>query len=58
LKLIRLDSFSQPGLPEAEFFDLFTMCRQCRWAMTRSAFHHHRCRAPQVVIDLTSDNDD
>lgn len=49
-----------PGLPELEFRDLFTMCRRCRWVMTRETFRYHQCdpREAEVgkdVIDLTVD---
>src|ERR1700679_938308 len=55
-KLLWLDASGRPGLPEEEFFDLFTMCRQCHWIMTRSTFHNHTCLTPRIVIDLTSDS--
>lgn len=58
VKLLRLDAAGRPGLPEEEFFQLFTMCRQCHWIMTRSTFHNHKCLTPRIVIDLTSDSDD
>jgi hypothetical protein len=63
LKLIRLDSYSQPGLPEGDFYKLFTKCQQCRWVMTRAAFKHHNCPMAgpgdvQEVIDLTLDNEE
>lgn len=58
MKLLRLDASGRPGLPEEEFFDLFTMCRKCRWIMTRSTFDNHTCITPRIVIDLTSDSDD
>lgn len=58
-KLIRLDSMVQPGLPEVEFRDLFTMCRQCRWVMTQKSFRYHECNLgeEQNIIDLTVDSD-
>ena len=58
LKLLRLDSLSHPGLPESEFFDLFAMCRQCCWVMTRPTFYNHRCTVPGAVVDITDSSDD
>lgn len=60
-KLIRLNSFIFPGLPEEEFQALFTKCRECHWIMTRRAFIYHSCQSvvpTAQVIDLTMDSDD
>ena len=54
LKLLRLDSLSHLGLPESEFFDLFTMCWQCNWVMTWPMFYNHRC----TVVDITDSSGD
>lgn len=42
-KLLRLDSYSSPGLPEKEFRSLFTKCRSCECIMTHKAFSFHEC---------------
>ena len=58
-KLLRLDSVTRPGLPEADFRALFTICSHCRWIMTTDAFQFHQCLLAipfhPVVIDLTRD---
>ena len=61
-RLLRLDSWTRPGLSEAEFNRLFAKCH-CGLVMTRRVFRNHICamaaaaaRNPPVVIDLTSDD--
>ena|SRR5271170_1532556 len=63
-QLLRLDSLTRPGLPDAEFSSLFAKCR-CGLVMTRRVFIGHVCAVavvqkqhPATIIDLTSDNDD
>ena len=62
-RLLRLDSWSRPGLSEPEFNRLFATCR-CGLVMTRRVFTNHICAMAEVagwnqpiVIDLTSDAD-
>lgn len=62
-RLLRLDSWAQPGLSEPEFNRLFAKCN-CGLVMTRRVFREHTCvlvarvQNPPVVIDLTSDDSD
>jgi hypothetical protein len=63
-RLLRLDSWTRPGLSEPEFNRLFAKC-QCGLVTTRRVFRNHICPVaeaviwnPPEVIDLTSDDDD
>jgi hypothetical protein len=62
-RLLRLDSWTRPGLSKLEFNRLFAKC-DCGLVMTRRVFRNHVCAVaeaaadPPVVIDLTSDDDD
>jgi hypothetical protein len=60
-KILRLDSLTQPGLPEADFKRLFVRCG-CGLVMTTRSFGIHRClrvlEKEPVIIDLTGDLDD
>jgi hypothetical protein len=62
--LIRLGQSDRPGLPEAEFVELFARCR-CGLIVARRVFHQHECLpapAPKwtkpIIIDLTLDDQD
>jgi hypothetical protein len=56
--LLKLDSYTQPGIPIADFSRLFRKCAQCRVIMTRRVARQHRCAPSEVaVIDLTQDDD-
>lgn len=65
-RLLRLDSFTRPGLSEPEFNRLFAKCH-CGLVMTRRVFRNHICALAMVgvvahsnrpaIIDLTSDGD-
>lgn len=59
-RLLKLDSFTQPGLTEAEFRRFLTRCNDCRLIMTRRTFERHHCTGEAgrrdhrtEVIDLT-----
>jgi hypothetical protein len=58
-RLLKLDSWTSPGLTEADFRGLFAKCR-CGLVMTRRVFQNHVCVAPAapVIIDLTLDDGD
>jgi len=58
-RLMRLDSWARPGLPEADFKRLFAKCR-CGLVMTQRVFKNHICAvaAAPVVIDLTLETSD
>ncbi|KIK41033.1 hypothetical protein CY34DRAFT_107508 [Suillus luteus UH-Slu-Lm8-n1] len=65
-KLLKLDSFCQPGLTQAEFHHFLTRCNGCDLIMTRRMFEHHDCVGSGMrrgnsekteVIDLTSDSE-
>lgn len=61
-RLLKLDSFSRPGLTEDQFRHFLTRCRGCELIMTRRMFEHHDCvgkveRAENEVIDLTGEDD-
>jgi hypothetical protein len=63
-RLLRLDSWTRPGLSKLEFNRLFAKC-DCGLVMARRVFRNHVCALaevavrsdPPVVIDLTSDDD-
>ena len=55
-RLLRLDTATRPGLTKSEFKRLFANCA-CGLIMTCRVFNDHICQVPQVVIDLTLDND-
>jgi hypothetical protein len=57
--LFKLDSWTEPGITEANFMALVARCR-CGLVMTRRVFKDHVCALPAapVVIDLTIDDDD
>jgi hypothetical protein len=62
-RLLRLDSWTRPGLSGPEFNRLFAQCR-CGLVMTRRVFRNHICAVANAVvpnspiaIDLTSDDD-
>lgn len=42
--LMRLDSFSGPGLSEAQFRSLFLKCRTCQMYVTRRTADYHTCK--------------
>lgn len=50
-RLLKLDSYTQPGLLEADFMALFSRCT-CGLFMTRRVFDNHECakKATQVII--------
>ncbi|KAG0693481.1 hypothetical protein DFH29DRAFT_881418 [Suillus ampliporus] len=55
-KLLKLDSFTQPGLTADEFRSFLTQCNGCELIMTRRIFERHCCvgkRGDEEVIDLT-----
>ncbi|KAG2744886.1 hypothetical protein P692DRAFT_20850060 [Suillus brevipes Sb2] len=59
-RLLKLDSFTQPGLTEAEFRRFLTRCNNCQLIMTRRTFERHHCMGQAwrrdhrtEVIDLT-----
>jgi len=53
---MRLDSWTQPGLTEAQFQALFARCA-CGLVMTRRIFEDHDCDMgldeSGIIIDLT-----
>ena len=54
-RLLRLDSWVNPGIPAADFKKLFAMCH-CGMITTRRVFDHHVCVSViPVIIDLTGD---
>lgn len=54
--LLKLDSWSNPGLTEATFRTLYVKCC-CRLVTTRRAFKDHVCAVPAAPI-LTEDDSD
>ncbi|OAX32109.1 hypothetical protein K503DRAFT_787415 [Rhizopogon vinicolor AM-OR11-026] len=61
-RLLRLDSFTRPGLTEDEFHGFLTRCNGCELIMTRRMFECHNCvgkaeRGDVEVIDLTTEDD-
>jgi hypothetical protein len=63
-RLLKLDSFTQPGLTEAEFRRFLTQCNDCQLIMTRRTFERHNCIGEAgrrdrgtKVIDLTLEDD-
>jgi hypothetical protein len=57
-RLLKLDSFTRPGITEDEFRGFLTRCNDCELIMTRRMFEHHNCigkveRGDTEVIDLT-----
>ncbi|KAG2741805.1 hypothetical protein P692DRAFT_20880194 [Suillus brevipes Sb2] len=61
-RLMKLDSFSRPGLTEAEFQHFLTRCNGCDLIMTRRMFERHDCvgntkegNTDSEVIDLTTE---
>jgi len=61
-RLLRLDSFTRPGLTEDEFRGFLTQCNGCELIMTRRMFERHNCvgkvkRRDMEVIDLTAEHD-
>ncbi|KAG1848814.1 hypothetical protein C8R48DRAFT_677193 [Suillus tomentosus] len=65
-KLLKLDSFSRPGLTQAEFHHFLTRCNGCDLIMTRRMFERHDCvgstrrgnSEETEVIDLTTEDDE
>lgn len=57
-QLRTLDSCFRPGIPEADFWQLFVTCC-CGLVTTRRAFRNHVCVVEEdpIIIDLTSDSD-
>ncbi|KAI0374581.1 hypothetical protein BV20DRAFT_1048641 [Pilatotrama ljubarskyi] len=53
-RLLRLDSYRNPGLSVRRFQALFTKC-QCGTVMTRRAYAWHDCPFKGLVIDLTGE---
>jgi hypothetical protein len=41
--ILRLDSYTDPGLSEAEFQKLFAKCHHCSLFMTRRTISYHDC---------------
>jgi hypothetical protein len=65
-KLLKLDSFTKPGLTAVEFRRFLTQCISCQLIMTRRTFERHNCigeagrrdhGTDSEVIDLTSEDD-
>ncbi|KAG1842300.1 hypothetical protein C8R48DRAFT_679051 [Suillus tomentosus] len=61
-RLLRLDSFSRPGLTEEEFRHFLTRCYGCELIMTRRIFERHTClgkveMGEVEIIDLTTEDD-
>ena len=60
-QILRLDSLTQPGLPEADFKKLFVRCG-CGLVMTTRSFGIHQClkvlEKEPVIIDLTDLDDE
>jgi hypothetical protein len=57
-RLLKLDSFTRPGLTEDEFRHFLTRCWGCELIMTRRVFERHDCvgkvnRGGVEFIDLT-----
>jgi len=48
---LRLDSFTNPGLTEAQFRGLFTKCLGCGLFMTRRTADYHDCRKALESLD-------
>ncbi|KAG2049881.1 hypothetical protein BDR06DRAFT_1011811 [Suillus hirtellus] len=61
-RLLKLDSFTRPGLTEGEFRHFLTRCNGCELIMTRRMFELHNCvgraEADTEVIDLTTEDND
>jgi hypothetical protein len=56
--LLKLNSYTQPGIPIVDFSRLFRKCAQCKTVMTRRVARQHRCAPIDVtIIDLTQDDD-
>jgi hypothetical protein len=55
-QLFKLNSWTDPGLTDADFRALFARCR-CGLVTTRRVFKDHVCAVP-VIIDLTIDDSD
>jgi hypothetical protein len=57
--ILRLDASINPGLTEAEFYDLFAKCHRCGLVMTRRVFQTHECIMDDEaeVVDLTMEDD-
>ncbi|KAG2057434.1 hypothetical protein BDR06DRAFT_969244 [Suillus hirtellus] len=58
-KLMKLDSFTQPGLMQREFCHFLTRCNCCELVMTRRMFERHECigregKGDPEIIDLTA----
>ncbi|KAG2752864.1 hypothetical protein P692DRAFT_20724237 [Suillus brevipes Sb2] len=61
-RLLKLDSFSRPGLTDEEFRRFLTQCCGCQLIMTRRMFERHDCLGKEdagevEVIDLTTEDD-
>jgi hypothetical protein len=54
-QLMKLYTWTKPGLTEEEFRELFVKC-ECGLIMTVKVFDDHECRVIKV-IDLTKDDD-
>jgi hypothetical protein len=59
-RLLSLNSGSRPGIPSAQFEDLFARCQNCDLVMTRRIFQLHDCVFEEDdamdedhIIDLT-----
>jgi hypothetical protein len=63
--ILRLDSFTDPGISEAQFRGLFSKCHFCNLYMTRRTANYHDCKEMQddtgaeqtILLDLTGDVD-
>jgi hypothetical protein len=59
--LLMLDSFTEPGISEAQFRGLFSKCHCCSLYMTRRTVNYHICVSgsidERIFIDLTGDSD-
>ncbi|KAG1876146.1 hypothetical protein C8R48DRAFT_768991 [Suillus tomentosus] len=58
-KLMKLDSFTRPGLTQGEFRRFLTRCNCCELVMTRRMFERHECvgregKGDPEIIDLTA----
>ncbi|KAG1759884.1 hypothetical protein EDD22DRAFT_848896 [Suillus occidentalis] len=52
-KLLKLDSFSRPGLTDEEFRRFLTQCCGCQLIMTRRMFECHDCLGKEDAVTCT-----